>query len=680
MSENFPEELSRLEMVKKKLYDELKRIDQSVAQYEKEYKDARRYLTANWNEIDSMERFSNERSLLQIENSGAISLEKRARVQKLISSPYFARIDFQYQGEQDAEEFYIGSFSFTDDKNRILIYDWRAPVSSMYYDYELGEASYEAPVGTLYGAITRKRQFKIKDGQMEYVLESAINIDDDILQRELSSTSDEKMKTIIATIQKEQNQIIRNDKADILVIQGVAGSGKTSIALHRVAYLLYRYKDQITADRVVIISPNKVFADYISNVLPELGEEPILELSFEDIAASELSGILEYERFTDRMESMDLEWIERSRFKSNTEFISLADNYLAYVDDAYFEPQECSFQDFIISQEYIQARYHAYRNRPIWERFSEMAGDILERMKTENIREAKLPGRNDILKKISSMFKVKTTLELYQDFFCHINKQNMLVFPDKNKLEWPDVFPYLYFKAYLEGIEAYPMIQHLVIDEMQDYTPIQYAVVNKIYPCKKTILGDFGQAVNPYNSHSISGFKRIFPNVDYVELNKSYRSTYEIIEFAKRIQNSQCIEPVKRHGEEVGLIHCASRQEELTALRENIKQFLNSSLSSLGILCKNTHAAKSLYDELSDEYPVFLLDFDSDKFENGITITTIFMSKGLEFDEVIIPFADNETYALEYDRGLLYVACTRAMHKLTLSYAGDKSEFLKMGG
>lgn len=670
MSVNFPEEITHLAMVEEKLHEALAKLDKRIAGYEKEYMEAKRYLATNWNEIDSMEIFSNERSVTEIENAGNSSLERRRKIEKLVNAPYFARIDFLYDGENAAKQIYIGQFSFTANHSQILVYDWRAPISGMYYDHELGRASYEAPVGNIEGDIVLKRQFKITSGQLEYALESSINIGDDILQRELSSTSDEKMKTIIATIQREQNQIIRNDKANVLVIQGVAGSGKTSIALHRVAYLLYRYKDWLSADNIAIMSPNKVFADYISNVLPELGEEPILEISFEDIAARELSGVLAYERYADQMDNPSPEWIERSRFKSSPEFGNLVNKYLEYADTAYFEPQDCSFGQFIISKDYVQHQYHAYRNHPIFNRFAEMADDILERIKSDKIMEHKRPSRSEVIKRLAAMFKMKNTLELYADFYTHAGKPEMFVPVGKNKLEWPDVFPYIYFKIFIEGISNFQDVQHLVIDEMQDYTPIQYAVINHIFRCKKTILGDFGQSINPYNLHSLDTFKDIFDSIDVVKLNKSYRSTYEIIEFAKRIQNHQNIEPVERHGGEPELIRCDSWPAELSAIKEKVSQFNDGNYATLGILCKNIAQTNHLYEKLSQEYSVYLLDSDSTKFTNGITITTIFMSKGLEFDEVMIPFANAETYISEHDRSLLYVACTRAMHKLTLSYHG----------
>ncbi|MFV0361952.1 MAG: HelD family protein [Suipraeoptans sp.] len=676
MAVDFPEEIEHLAIVENKLRNALVSLEEDVRSREKEYMKAKKYLADNWNEIDTMERFSNEKSLSEIENAGNMSLSRKAKIEKLTKTPYFARIDFKYENEDESMQVYIGQFSFTDNNNHILVYDWRAPISSMYYDYELGEASYEAPIGDIKGDIVLKRQFKISEGKMEYALESAINIGDDVLQRELSSTSDEKMKSIIATLQKEQNTIIRNDKSNNLIIQGVAGSGKTSIALHRVAYMLYKFKNELTASNIVIISPNKVFADYISNVLPELGEEPICELSFEDIATSELSGTIKYKKCNMEMDNLSDEWIKRCRFKSIPEFVDVIDDYLEYADNNYFNATDCTFGEFDIKRDYIIGRYKAYKKHLVYKRFDEMTNEIIEKFKTENVRGYKLPSKGEIIKKLASMFKINNTLALYSGFYTFIGKPELFFFDNSNKLEWIDVYPYLYFKMYLEGISGYETVQHLVIDEMQDYTPIQYALINRMFKCKKTILGDFGQSVNPCIDNSVDMFKNIFNNVDIVELNKSYRSTYEIIEFAKRIQNNQNIEPVKRHGEDPKIFSCDSQKAELANIKEKVSQFLSGDYATLGILCKNMETAKKLYKELSKEYPINMLDTDSTKFNNGVIITTILMSKGLEFDEVIIPYADTSTYYTKHDRSLLYVACTRAMHKLSIIYKGTLTELI----
>ena len=287
----FPDELDHLEMIKGKLEAALKEADANIQRQDESYMDTKRYMVEHSGDIDPHEMFQNELLLKQVDRTGAFSVKVRDKLLKLKDSPYFARIDFCDGQSLEPSKFYISRFAFNYDME-LLVIDWRAPIASMFYDYELGEAEYQAPDGKIRGELTRKRQFKIKEGMMEYAFESSDNVQDDVLQRELSNTSDEKMKSIISTIQREQNLIIRNEKAHTLIIQGVAGSGKTSIALHRIAFLLYRFKNRLCGQNVTILSPNKVFGDYISDVIPELGEEPIYQLGFDDLAAIQLEGVM----------------------------------------------------------------------------------------------------------------------------------------------------------------------------------------------------------------------------------------------------------------------------------------------------------------------------------------------------------------------------------------------------
>jgi DNA helicase-2/ATP-dependent DNA helicase PcrA len=323
----FPDEIAHLKYIKGKLDEAIKQAHDSVGRIDKEYMDVKRYMVQYRAETDPHEMFQNELALKRIDNQGAFAVKIRDKLVKLLDSPYFARIDFQEASKGTPATFYIGRFAFSH-YNELLISDWRSPVASMFYDCEVGPAGYHAPAGRINGELTRKRQFKIKNGELEYALESSLNIQDDILQRELCHTSNEKMKSIIATIQKEQNQVIRNEKAETIIIQGVAGSGKTSIALHRIAYLLYRFNNRLSAKNVAIVSPNKVFGEYISNVLPELGEEPVYGMSFADIAGIQLEGIIHFEPDKDPLETDDPKWAERVRFKSTLDFIKLMDEYL----------------------------------------------------------------------------------------------------------------------------------------------------------------------------------------------------------------------------------------------------------------------------------------------------------------------------------------------------------------
>ena len=677
MPNKFPEENMYLDTIIEKLNDYLAELDKKVKLYEDEFKESKKYLYENRGDMDAMEVFSNEKSISQIVSSGEFISKQKTKIESLINTPYFARIDFRYDDEDEIEKIYIGRNAFIDKFGNMLIYDWRAPVSSMYYDFELGNASYDAPLGKVEGEITLKRQFKITKSKMDYVLESALSIGDEVLQRELSNTSDQRMKNIVATIQKEQNRIIRNEKTDTLIIQGVAGSGKTSIALHRVAYFLYKYREYLSAENVVVISPNKVFADYISNVLPELGEEPIIQLDLEDIAREQLDKQMDFEKYSEQVSELldapDENKTERIRFKSSLEFVSLINNYISYIDSNYFNATDYVYNDICIDKEFIRNRYEAYKKRAIFSRVDKIVDDIIEKIKIEKISE-KIPGKGEIRKKLLSMFKYNNTLDLYKDFFKYISKEELFNFKN-NKLENCDVFPYIYLKIFVEGIEGIDTIKHVVIDEMQDYTPVQYMVIKSLYKCKKTILGDFGQCVNPYNSNSLSLLSDIFENSEVVKLNKSYRSTYEIIKFSEQILK-QDIEPIERHGELPSIIKCNSLEEELKQIEDTIDNFNKFDYSTMGIICKTKSQAKQIYDKLKDKYEVNLLDIDSLEFKEGIIISTIHMSKGLEFDEIVIPMVDVNNYESDYDRNLLYIACTRAMHKLTLTYHDKITEIL----
>lgn len=677
----FPEELPRLADINAKLEEALEEANAEVERMDQEYRDTKRYMVQNRAEIDPHEMFQTELLLHQMDSSGGFALSVQDRIAKLKDSPYFARIDFRRTEEPEAAEFYIGRYAFKH-KRKLLIMDWRAPVASMFYDCEVGPAGYDAPKGRIDGTLLRKRQYKIKNGKMEYALESSQNVQDDILQKELSHTSDEKMKSIISTIQKEQNQIIRNEKAKTMIIQGVAGSGKTSIALHRIAYLLYRFKDKLSARNVTILSPNKVFGDYISNVLPELGEERIHELSLVDVADVQLEKVIGYETDRDPLETDDPKWAERVRLKSTLEFVHLMDEYLRQMPQAVFHPADYTFEPFTAKAEWIQSRYEAYGRHPVLRRLEMIADDIYERFLTDNVREYPMPRLRAIQKGLRDMLTAKDTLALYKDFYRKTGMPHMLTLPAKKTLEWADVYPFLYFHAAFAGLQKSGVIKHLVVDEMQDYTPSQYAVINLLFPCQKTILGDYGQFINPNHLHTLEEMRSLYAEAEFVELAKSYRSTYEIITFAKEIQPIGRLEPMERHGPIPARFSCAGEEEELTQIKALIDKFLKTGDTALGIVAKTNREAKALYERLTaalgddPSREIHLISPDSTNFVNGVSVTSIQMSKGLEFDEVIIPFANGDTYHTEYDRNLLYIACTRAMHRLSLTHTGTLSPLI----
>lgn len=671
----FPDEIAHLAGITRMLDEALETAEADVQHADRDYMDAKRYMAEYRGEIDPNEMFQNELLLRQTDHTGALAVRTRDILAKLRESPYFARIDFSENGSLPPVPCYIGRFTFRHN-SELLVFDWRAPVSSMFYDYETGPAGYDSPMGRVEGIITRKRQFKIADGVMEYAIESSSSIQDDILQKELSHTSDEKMKSIIATIQTEQNQIIRNESTKTMIIQGVAGSGKTSIALHRIAFLLYRFKNQLKSQNVTILSPNRVFGDYISGVIPELGEEPIFEMGFTDIARVQLKQTLVFEPDRDPLEPHDENWAKRVCFKSTGEFVVLMNAYIEQLPNRIFKPRDYSFGRFTVDAGWISKRFSAYRSYPVKRRLSMTADDIYHRFESENIMEDDLPKPRTILKSLTAMLTVKNSLALYKDFYRSLNLPRMFVMPEKKTLEWADVFPFLYIQAAFEGLKKSPITKHLVIDEMQDYTPIQYTVINMLFTCPKTILGDFGQSLNPHRRHTLSDLRQIYDGAEYVELNQSYRSTCEIMTFAKCIGGIHKLSPIERHGNIPDVTACADRQEELQMIEKAVRDFISGNHATLGIITKTDREAGELYDALHLVEQIHLLTPDSTNFKNGVTITSIRMAKGLEFDEVIIPDTDSRTYGSESDRSLLYIACTRAMHDLTLLYTGIPSPFI----
>lgn len=638
-----------------------------------EYKD---YIWSN-KDIDPHEIRSMRESILNHFALGESVINKHKRLTKILAIPYFGRIDFLEKKENSkVMPIYIGIHTFYDPESRAtLIHDWRAPVSSMFYDHELGEAGYRSPSGEIKGVISLKRQYRIRGGKMEFMIESALTVHDDILQKELSSNADDKMKNIVATIQREQNQIIRNEDIRTLIIQGVAGSGKTSIALHRIAYLLYTFRDSISSKDILIISPNKVFSDYISNVLPELGEETVPETSMEQI----LSGVLEhkykYQTYfglvNELLEKPSSSLIDRIAYKASFGFISELDKFILHIENTYFKAADVKLTKYTtIPAPFIEEQYLRFNRYPIRRRFDAMADYMLDMLKIQYTFTVTTTGRNLLKKEIRLMFAGNNDIQVYKDFFKWTNNPGMFKMRKGHTLEYSDLAPLAYLHLALEGNGNQPFrVKHLLIDEMQDYSPIQYKVIQKLFPCRKTVLGDAGQSVNPYGSSTAETIQKSLTASEIMKLCKSYRSTFEITDFAQKIHPNAELEPVARHGEKPQILQFGSAVEELSGIMGLISTYRKSGYKSLGIICKTEQQARKMADMLkSYANDISFLSSQSSAFVQGIVITSAHMAKGLEFDEVIIPQTDERNYRSEIDKSMLYVAVTRAMHRLTLTF------------
>ncbi|MBS1508310.1 MAG: AAA family ATPase [Bacteroidetes bacterium] len=676
------DERNYLEVIKERILFAVQRSATRVAEFSDELKQTKQYLHEHQSGLDEADMVAAYQSINRMANTGEETVEQRRRLIKLQSSPYFGRIDFRSGKEGKELPVYVGLTTFIEGVQRqCLIYDWRAPISSMFYDFELGEANYETPSGKVSGEITLKRQYKIRDGVMEFMIESAVSIHDEVLQRELSKSADDHMKNIAATIQRDQNQVIRNESAPVMIIQGVAGSGKTSIALHRIAFMLYRFRDSIRAKDVLILSPNKVFADYISQVLPELGEEQIPEMEIEELANELLEKRYSFQTFFQQVSTLldrpHPEYIKRLQFKSTFEFVKMLNKYLIHLENTSLIHVELRVAGVVVPFPFVVEKFKAWSRTPMHKRIPEVIQEVLQFVRNECKRKLSGAEKARVYETVPRMFNIRPPFEVYKGFYEWIGKPEMFRMMPGMQLEYADVFPLIYCKIRLEGMAVYDHVKHLLIDEMQDYTPVQYAVLGRVFKCRKTILGDINQSVNPYGASAAEDVEEVFPHGELVKMYRSYRSTWEISQFASAIRATPGLIPMERHGAPPAMLGFASPDEELRAIREQLNTFETSGHHSLGIICKTQQQANTLFDQLKWER-AHLLSPASTTFSKGVVVVSAHLAKGLEFDEVIVPFVSDENYHTDMDRRMLYIACTRAMHRLTLTHTGRRSELLPL--
>ncbi|MEX1201027.1 MAG: 3'-5' exonuclease [Methylophaga sp.] len=669
--------------IQAKLNRTIETLDKRLHHYQQEIEQQKDYLAGSRDEMDHIEKIDARRTIEQAVFTGDKALDLKNRLKRLVQSPYFGRFDFCAAGKAHHHPIYIGIHQFFDDAdNKTLIHDWRAPIAAMFYDHEVGPARYQSPEGEKSGEIALKRQFRIRDGQMEFMLESAVNIMDDVLQSTLSEASDEGMKNIVATIQRDQNAIIRNEHAQNLIIQGVAGSGKTSIALHRIAFLLYRFKDTLKSEDILIISPNRVFADYIANVLPELGEESVQEIQMETLADAILGGQYKFQTFFEQISALlserDPSLQQRIQYKSAAAFLKTLNKYADYVEKQTFVGKDIWIEGRLIPDFLLEELFDKHRGYDLTERINRTIKSIEQRVGLEYNFNLLPEHRKQLKTAVRGMYKRSTLRETYKQMFDWLEQPDMFKTAHSGHLEYADVFPLIYLKMRLEGKSQLRwQTKHLLIDEMQDYTPVQYAVIEKLFSCKKTILGDANQSVNPHSASDVNAIRDAFIQASVMKLNKSYRSTFEITQFAQQIVPDPDLEAMHRHGETPQILLFQNKSDEKRYLLERAREFAAGAHNSLGIICKTQQQAQKLADYFQQQQiAVHLLTAQTATFAKGIVISTAYMAKGLEFDEVIVPELSQANYHSAMHRHLLYVACTRAMHRLTVTYTSNRSELL----
>ena len=494
-----------LTLINEKLKHKIQEVNHALSEGQKEIESMHTYYWDNYTEMDQYgyENFDNQQALFQQVNANQEQFAYRQRLEKMIDSPFFGRVDFCYEGEEEPEQFYIGIGNFSEKTGHVpLIYDWRAPVSGLFYDYDKGAASYTAPAGILHGEITSKWQYKIRRGKMIYEFESDVKIDDDILKAELGSNGDVQLKNIVRTIQKEQNAIIRNTKDKIMVIQGAAGSGKTSVALHRIAYLLYHDREHLKSSNILVLSPNSVFSDYISHILPELGEENIQEMSFDLYAYKELKPFVydcedRYHQIERELAFADEQQIKRMRWKQSKDFLDEVEAFLLELEDELMNFQTIEYKGFEkTEQEILNLFYFKFQDIPLLSRIEAVLEYFIDEYET--LKDCTLPEeeRDMLYGKFMKMYETKDLYVLYNRFLKSFGFTPLPYCSyEKRLLPYEDVYPMLYLKYRLFSSTQQKTVKHLVIDEMQDYSYVQYIILKELFHCPMTILGDKAQTM-----------------------------------------------------------------------------------------------------------------------------------------------------------------------------------------
>ena len=664
-------------------------VTQYILDYRKnaveEYKD---------DEDKLIEYFDHER---YVKEQAFTTIDKKLKELTILKeSPYFGRVTFNDLEFDQKDTLYVGRFGVTPEGSyEPVIVDWRAPVASLFYHGSLGEASYTSPDGPIKCDIEGRRQIIVKKGELKGVFDSAIDVKDDILQMVLSNNSSDKLKDVIMTIQQEQDEIIRKERTSNIVVNGVAGSGKTTIALHRVAYLLYNYRKELE-DKVLILGPNGIFMEYISQVLPSLGEVGVKQETFASFALKEMDSelyIMSFDKYLEKILSEDKEFIEDAKYKNSYEIIKDLDNLVKEMDKDYFHVEDVKyFGDLVISKEEIEEMFNKhYEYMPLFRRSEKIKRIILSKIKdkrdekvwelNEELRKEKekLTPEELLIEENNLEFRrklrireiVKEVMDSRAKLDSWISREDVLDIYDRfngNKKEYTinDLAPILYLAIKLEGKKATKDYRHVVIDEAQDYSPLQFKVVIELTGTKYfTVVGDVNQRLIKYSDLApMMELGKIFDDVnpDIYNLNKSYRSTYEIMEYANKYLDEDRIIPIVRHGKPVEEIEFHNDEELSESIIESLKEFSNEGLESIAIITRDKEELEKVYNLISNK--VHLVKFDNEDvlYKGGNVIIPSYFAKGLEFDGVII--VDNGSLKDENEDLIKYIMSTRALHRL----------------
>ncbi len=686
--------ISLEEMKKEKLYlvetlELLNKVinqkDESVLNADNKILELKKYIWQNITEIDTAEANFYSNSAMDYRSVGKQELVKSLVLKKMLLKPYFGRIDFLEAEEINPEKIYIGLSSLSDNEFNQYIYDWRSPIASVFYDNEMvGKCSYNAPNGEIKGKMLLKRQYKIEDGILLAAFDNSMAIDDSILRDVLSDDSSEKMKSIVNSLQKEQNQAIRDISSSVLIIEGPAGSGKTSIALSRIGFLLYRFKDSLKSEDIIIFSPSDVFSNYISDVLPELGENNVLQTGFSDYMNKfiiEFKKVETYIKFIERIynnkNSISNEFI---KIKMDASFVKVINKYIEMYTNSFKLNNVSLDKKFGFNSEQLDNLYHkefsiyfpVFRLRKISNyiqmKYTHQSTEKYKKKELESFVDSKLKLPFDFVEFIVQMYDNKDFKLLLKKEYPKLNieefvKKNQDNFKNDTLL-YEDAIILSYIKGKLEGFAIDKRIKQVVIDEAQDYTEMQYIILKQVFAnAKFTILGDANQSINPLLQYdSLDQIQKVYNNDNSttIKINKVYRNTKEINTYCNEILGLNNENAINRTGEDV----ISELFENVKDSYINILKFIkdNQQYKNIAIITEN--------DKINSDICKFLVKNEINhktynKFEENtnLHVLPVYYAKGIEFDSVLA-YTKKDPYENNGDKKMFYVACSRALHKL----------------
>lgn len=609
----------------------------------------------------------------------------------LKESPYFGKINFIEEGDSP-EEIYIGRFGLTREGTyEPVIVDWRAPIASLFYKGNVGESSYTSPSGDISADILSRKQLVIKNGELKGVFESAIDVKDEILQMVLTSNSSEKLKDIVMTIQEEQDEIIRAPKDKAVVVNGVAGSGKTTIALHRISYLLYNFRKQF-GDKVLILGPNDIFMDYINGVLPSLGEDGVDNMTFEAFAIKEIGinePITEFSYYIEEAMKGNEEALKEYKYKSSFEFVRKLDDSIEEMNENYFSLDSVKFfGEEIVSKDEIRELFNKhYAYMPLFRRSDKIKRILISKIKDKR-DEYVWKLNKEIQEKISALTEDELIFEKNNLDFTRrlrireivrevinarerlnewLNNEDIVSIYKKitntDNLGFMDLAGILYLMIKLNGKKTKKEYKHVVIDEAQDYNYIQFIVLKELTGAKSyTIVGDSNQRlIDTKEVPAMLKLNEILDNVMEFSLNKSYRSTQQIMEYASKFLDEEKIVPLVRSGESVLEEETENIEETIDTITSIIEDYEEEGLESIAVITKKKDELKNLSHRLKEKVKILTFDRNDIIYRGGKVLIPAYFAKGLEFDGVIILEDDTDTPNL-----VKYIMCTRALHRLSV--------------